>query len=275
MLVKFLSFLPKKMAHQILYYVFFRKKLDLSNPMSLNEKIHWLEVYQYGAREAMLTDKILVKEYIAKLGISDLYVPKTYRVLDSTEKEKIYDYPDKFVMKCNHGSGDVFVCEKKQDFEYALNKLKILKKQDFSKKLLEYHYSLIKPEIMCEEFLEEFDNGFPLDYKFFCFNGDVKCVMVCSNRKNGYKATFFDRNWHILDYSTHPSDVELVKPKNFERMWEVASEISKEEKFVRVDLYNINGKIYFSEMTFSPAAGLSTTYTKEADNILGSYLKLS
>lgn len=270
-----LNCLPKKVSHKLLYYKYFHKKLDLNNPKTLNEKIHWLEINYYGKREGDLTDKNKVKDYIKSLNIKDLYIPKTYFTISSNNNVINYDLlPNKYVLKTNHGSGNVYILNKedKQKNEIALIKeLKLLKK-DFSKNLLEYHYSYIKPVIIFEEYLNDFNNEQPYDYKFFCYSGNVKCVMVCTDRENSYKSNFFDKGWNELNYSTHPSNKKIEKPDNFSRMWEIASIISKEHKFVRVDLYNINGKIYFGEMTFTPAAGLSKTYTKEADEILGSYL---
>ena len=272
-----LCLMPKDMAHRVLYRLRAGKRLDLNNPKTLNEKIHYMIVNHYGEKEAKYTDKVIVKSIIEKMNINDLYIPKTIAVYNKdscdVESDKL---PDCFVLKCNHGSGHVFICKNKSKFNLNKN-LKILKKdlnKDYSKGALEYHYSFIEPKIMVEEYLADSDNSVPADYKFFCYNGDPKCVMVCTERGKNYKATFFDKKWVKLNYSTHPSSKEILKPKNFEKMWKIAGEISKNFKFVRVDLYNLNGKIYFGELTFSPAAGFSDTYTKEADRVLGDYLEL-
>ncbi|SEP62587.1 TupA-like ATPgrasp [Streptococcus equinus] len=273
-----LNLLPRTLGHRFLFFKQFHKNLNLNNPKTLNEKIHWLELNYYGEREAVLTDKNKVKDYINSLNIKDLYVPKTYLVLNSKNENINFEIlPSRFVLKTNHGSGDVYILDKSnlKIVEEAIEKeLKLLKK-DFSKNLLEYHYSYIDPVVMFEEYLNDGINEQPFDYKFFCFSGKVKCVMVCTERENSYKSTFFDKDWNFLNYSTHPSDKEIKQPQNFSKMWNIAEIISSDHKFVRVDLYNIGGKIYFGEMTFTPAAGLSMTYTSEADEILGSYLTIN
>ena len=257
------------------------EKLDLKNPKTLNEKIQWLIINRYGIKEANLSDKVLSKKILKNKNIDKLEFPKTLYCIENVKKENINELkeklPDRFVLKCNHGSGNVFVCQNKNEFDFK-GKLNILKKdlkKDYSRNFLEYHYALIKPRIFFEEYLDDSFNPVPLDYKFFCFNGEAKVVMVCSGRKNGkYDATFFDENWNTLNYSTHPSKQKIVKPTNLSKMFEIASELSKDSTFVRIDLYNINGKIYFGEMTFTPAAGMSKTYTDEADRIMGDMLKL-
>lgn len=272
-----LSLLPHDIAHKILYRIYSGKKLNLNEPVTLNEKIQWLIVNEYGANEAILTDKYLVKEKIANMKLPNLNIPKTLFVLKSTNDLKNINFdslPNKFVIKCNHGSGNVFVCSSKTDFD---KKIKILfkdLKKDFSKKTLEYHYKYIKPVILIEEFLENKSGSLPEDYKFFSYNGKTRCVMVCTDRENGYKATFFDKNWNRLNYSTHEETKNMPRPQNFEQMWDISEKLSLNYKFVRVDLYNINGKIYFGELTFTPAAGLSKTYTEQADIELGSYLDI-
>lgn len=271
--------LPKKIAHKLLFYRHMKKKLDLNNPKTLNEKIHWLIVNYYGKKEADLTDKYKVKKYIENMSIENLYVPYTYLILISkNDKVDFSKLPDKFVLKTNHGSGDIFICKDKINFNInsSLEKLFKLIKVKFAKNLCEYHYSYIEPLIMIEEFLDDKENDRPLDYKFFCYDGYVDSVMVCSDRGNNTKIDFFDSNWNHLNYSKKEkwSDFQIVKPKNLDEMFEIASKISKGFPFVRVDLYNINGKIYFGEMTFTPAAGLSTSYSEEGDLHLGSLLDI-
>ena len=270
-----LCLMPNGKAHKILYRLRTGKRLNLSNPKTLNEKIHYMIVNEYGETEAMYTDKVLVKSIIEKMKIDNLFIPKTLAVYDDGNFD-IDKLPNSFVLKCNHGSGHVYICKNKSKFNYkkCLNVLKKDLKKDYSKGALEYHYSFIEPKIMVEEYLSDNGDSVPEDYKFFCYSGEPKCVMVCTERGKHYKATFFDKKWNKLDYSVHPSNKAIEKPKNFEKMWKIASELSKDFKFVRVDLYNINGKIYFGELTFSPAAGFSETYTKKADRILGDYLEL-
>lgn len=274
-----LNFLPKSIAHKILYYKYFKRKLDYKNLIGLNEKIHYLIVNEYGKDEALLSDKYRVKKIINDMNIDGLNIPKTLFIINSLEDYNNISYkslPDKFIIKCNHGSGNVFVC-KKDDKNDIDKKIRILLKdikKDYSKRSLEYHYKYIKPCIIVEEYLNDNENKVPIDYKFFCFNGKTECVMVCTERDKGYKSTFFNEKWEEINYSTHPSKIKIKRPKNYTKMWEIASKLSKGHKFLRVDLYNIDGRIYFSELTFTPAAGMSRTYTEEANIALGNKLKL-
>lgn len=272
--------LPKDIAHKILYRKTFKRKLDLKNPITLNEKIHWMIVNYYGEKEGFLADKEKVKEYIASLKIKNLLIPKTYFKITNEEPNLNMDVlPEKFVMKTNHGSGDVFICLNKNKFDFngSLKKLIQVKKYNFAKNLLEYHYSFIEPVIMIEEFLDDNINHQPLDYKFFCYDGYVDSVMVCSDRLNEDTRDFFDKNWNHLDYTRieKRSKKVIEKPQNLELMFDIASEISKGFPFVRVDLYNINGKIYFGEMTFTPAAGLGINYNEDGNKHLGSFIDIN
>ena len=270
--VLILNILPKKTGHKIVYYKYLHKKLNLNNPLSLNEKVHWLSINYYGKKEVLLFDKQNVKEYINKLNIKDLHVPKTYYVISSKkDKEEVLknNLPNKFVIKTNHGAGDVFICNNnsKEDIEIFIDKeLKLLKK-DYSKKYLEYHYSFIKPVVMIEEYLDDKKNFTPTDYKFFCFDGYVDCVMICSDRSNKNYRDFYDKNWNHLNYSikSRQSKTKIEKPKNIDKMFKIASIISKGFPLVKVDLYNINGKIYFGELTFTPAAGIADHYSEEGN----------
>lgn len=270
-------YLPKKIAHEMLYYLVKRKKLNLNNPKDFNEKIQWLIVNEYGKREGKLADKYLVREYVSEKGLSNI-LPKLYGVYDHFKEIDFSKLPKDFVLKTNHGSGGVFICESQKDFNFkecgkALDKNL---KNDFSKKNLEYHYKYIEPKIICEEYLKEESRKNPLDYKFYCFNGKVECVLVCSEREENLKLDYYDLDWNCLNYSKeiYRSEKKQVKPEKFEEMIKIAEILSKEFKFVRVDLYNINGKIYFGELTFTPAAGLSSTITDEAADYLGNLIVL-
>ena len=274
-----LKIIPKKLGHRLLYYKHLHKKLDLKNPTTLNEKVHWLELNYYGEKEGFLSDKNKVKDYIKSLQIKNLYIPKTYFTIKYSIDEIDYKtLPEIFVVKTNHGSGDVYILEK-SDIEKnkkIINKeLKLLKRK-FSSNALEEHYNYIEPVVMFEEYLDDKKNKRPFDYKFFCYNGKVDCVMVCSDREKGNYRDFFDKEWNHLEYSkkNRQSPEPIERPKNIEDMFKIASEISKNFPFIRVDLYNINGKIYFSEMTFSPAAGLAAHYSDYGDIHLGSLLEI-
>ena len=273
-----LNVLPKKMAHKILYRISIKKKLNLKKPEDLNEKLQYLMIYKYGKKEGMYSDKFKVKDYINKMNIKDLNVPKTLKIYTSADQINLDELPEKFVLKCNHGSGKVFICQSKNNFN--LNQIKIelrkMLKQDFSKQTLEYHYSFIKPLIIAEEYLDDGENTNPVDYKFYCHNGIVESILVCSERNISLRLDDYDLNWDMLDYTydKYKSHKEITKPANLDTMIQIASELSKEFPFVRVDLYSIKGKIYFGELTFTPAAGLITYYKQSALDKLGEMIDL-
>ena len=269
--------MPPKTAHKILYYYTFKKRLNLKNPQNFNEKLQYLIVNEYDEVQTRLADKYLLHKYIDEKGYNEL-LPKLYGVYDNADEINFDELPNKFVLKTNHGSGEIFVCKNKNKFDIEKTKEKLNKslKTNFAKQSLEYHYAKIKPKIICEQYLEDGKNELPIDYKFYCFNGKADCILICSNRSEKLKLDYYDLNWSKKDYSTkeYKSGKDFEKPKNLEKMIEIAEKLSKEFKFVRVDLYNINGKIYLGELTFTPAAGLIKYNTDEALNRWGKMLKL-
>lgn len=269
--------LPRKIAHKYLYYRHTNKKLNLKKPVDFNEKIQYLILNEYGEKEAKLTDKNLVREYVKKVGYEDILLERygLYTYAKEIEWDKL---PEKFVLKTNHGSGGVIICTNKSNLNIkeCIDKLDTQLKQNFAKELLEYHYKDIKPKIICEEYICDGSEKNPKDYKIYCFNGKAKCILLCSGREEKVKIDYYDLNWNKLNYEKeeYKSGKEHKCPDNLEKMIKIAEDLSKGMKFVRVDLYNINGKIYFGELTFTPAAGMIYNITDEAQKKLGEYLKL-
>ena len=279
-IIYLLNFLSRKKARKILYFLRFKKKLNLSNPKDFNEKINWLMYYKYGKKESDLTDKFRVKDIIKDLSIKDLNIPKTLRVYQNANDINLVDLPEQFVLKCNNGCGGVFICTDKNifDLESAKKRLNENLKKDFSKENFEFHYSEIKPCILCEEYLKDKIYINPIDYKFYCFNGKVDSLLVCSNREKDLKLNHFDTNWEQCDFvlDEYKSHELIEKPENFYKMIEIAEKICQklELKFRRVYLYNINGNIYLGELTFTPAMGMIKYYNQNALNYLGSKMSI-
>lgn len=261
---------------------FFKKRigkdLDLKNPKDFNEKIQWLILNRYGVKEAKLADKELVKEYVKQLKIPNLKVPKTLATYNDVSEIDINKLPDKFVLKCNHFSGNVFICKDKKEFDFDLAKKKLdeVLKRNFADINLEYHYSYIKPLIIAEEYLNDGIHKNPIDYKFYCFDGEPESILVCSNREKKLKLNDFDLDWNELDYTTdeYRSKERFKRPKRLKEMTKIAKQLSSGIPFVRVDLYEINGDIYFGEYTFTPAAGVIRYYKQEALDYFGSKIDL-
>lgn len=269
--------LPKKLSHKILYKKFTGKKLNLKNPQDFNQKIHYLMIYEYGKQETQLADKYLVREYVTERGYSNI-LTKIYKIYKNVDEINLNELPEKFVLKTNNGSGKVYVCIDKEKFN--LNEIKkALKKnlkENFAKECLEYHYAKINPLIICEQYLGEDDGTLPKDYKIYCFNGKAECILVCSEREKKLKLDYYDFNWNYLNYAKeeYKSKKEISKPKKLKEMLKIAEDLSRGHKYVRVDLYEINEKIYFGEMTFTPAAGLIKYNTEEALKYLGDLIKI-
>ena len=275
--VNFLYYLPKEMAHKILYKMCLKQKLNLKKPKNFNEKIQWLIVNRYNKNYGDLADKYKVRDYIIKKGYEEL-LPKLYGVYNSFEEIDFSKLPEEYVLKTNNGCGSVYINtkEEKINFKEAKKNLNKVLKQNFAKKNLEYQYSYIQPKIICEEYLKDDKNKLPYDYKFFCFNGRVECVEFCSERNKKLRLDYYDKNWRYLDYSKEELRSGKIeeKPKNYEKMIEIASKLSLGFEFVRVDLYNINGKIYFGELTFSPACGMLKSAKDEVLEYLGTLINI-
>ena len=254
------------------------KDLNLENPQDFNEKINWLILNRYGRKEGQFTDKYLVKQIVEDMNIGDLHIAETYKIYKDANEINIDELPEKFVLKCNHYSGKVFICRDKSSFD--LNNAKIILNKElgrsFSQKCLEYHYDYIEPCIIAEELLEDSENLDLIDYKFYCFEGKTEDLLVCTERSANLKLDHYDINWNKKEfvYKKYMSENKLKKPENFETMIDIAEKLSENHLFVRIDLYNIAGKIYLGEFTFTPGAGIITYYNQNALDYLGSKIDL-
>lgn len=277
---KMLKFLPDRYYIQLKYRIFFHKKLDLKNPVTYNEKLQWLKLYNRNPFYTTLVDKYKVKQYVEKV-IGEEYVVPLLGVWDSAQEIDIEKLPEQFVLKCSHDCGGIRICKDKKSFnlEEARQFLKNQLKTNYYYDHREWPYKNVKPVIFAEKYLED-SNKFDLkDYKFFCFDGEPKLMFVASDRNNENEETkfdFFDMNYNFLNIRNgHPNSVVLPdKPVNFELMKELASKLSKGISQVRVDFYEIDGKVYFGEMTFFHFSGFVPFEPEEWDYKLGEYIKL-
>ena len=272
-----LYLLPKDIAVKIRYKISTGKNLNLKNPITFDEKIQYLSVYKYGKKESDLSDKLKVRDYITKIGLSDI-LTKIYGVYDKFDEINFESLPDEYVLKTNHGCACTIIKQRKVNLDKKGLRKKITKslQTNYAKSALEYHYASIKPKIICEQYLKEDDHINPADYKFFCFDGFVDCCLACFNREKNIKKIYYNCNWEKINYvkKEYITNDDFPMPKNYDKMIEIASKISKGFPFVRVDLYNINGKIYFGEMTFTPKGGINSTYTDNVQKYLGSLIDL-
>jgi hypothetical protein len=282
-LLENLNFLfSDKLYLQLLFRCKFGRKLNLKNPKSFNEKLQWLKLYNRDSIYTTLVDKYSVKNHVAKILGEKCIVP-TLGVWDDVETLNIDMLPNQFVLKTTNGGGggDVLICKDKSQFDLEKAK-KILKrslKKNIYKKLREWPYKNVYPRIIAEKFLD--DNGHvPVDYKVYCFNGEPYKVMLCLDRDKDEPTKFysFDFNWNLLRHNIMgkmaPEGFTLPKPKSLEQMRDCAKLLSKEIPFVRVDFYDLNGHMYFGEMTFYPDSGFDSAILPEIDQLYGSMIDL-
>ena len=256
----------------------FGYELDLENPKTLSEKLMWLRVYDNSPLKTKCADKYEVREYV-KEKIGEEYLIPLYGVYDNFDEIDFDSLPNQFVMKCNHGCGyNIIVKDKaKLDIKDTKAKINTWLKEDFGSYFGEIHYSAIKPRIVIEKYIENLDGDIE-DYKYFCFNGKPYCFLYCTDRKSGVlKNSFFDLNWKNMqfNYTGELYTKDIKKPKNYELMNEIAKKLSKDFKHVRVDLYNIEGKIYFGELTFTGYGGYYKFQPEEWNLKLGNLLDLN
>lgn len=266
---------------KVLFYLHMGKKLDLKNPKTLNEKMQWLKLYDHRPEYKYMVNKITAKDYATKMLGSEYVVP-LLGVWDKPEDIDFDSLPDKFVLKTNHSGGNtgVIVCKDKSKLnkQDAIKKLNRSLKSDISVSLREWVYEGMKKQVFAEALLES-TTGDIDDYKFYCFDGYADAVLVCIDRQIGEsKFYFFDENWQLKRYNKRgkeaPTDFTLPRPDNLEDMFRIARLLSKGIPHLRVDLYNVDGKIYFGETTFFTASGFDANRLPEADLYFGNLTKL-
>lgn len=258
------------------------KPLRLDPPVTFNEKLQWLKLYNRRDEYTAMVDKVEAKRVAASI-IGEEYIIPTLGVWDSFDEIDFGSLPDRFVLKTTHGGGNsgVVICRDKSAFDFQAAKIKLEKslKGDIYASFKEWPYKNVRRRILAEELLDDGLGHLINDYKFNCFNGRAENVMVCSDRDSGHtKFYFFDTEWNLLRVNkmgvAAPEGFTMPKPENIDLMFDIADKLSAGVPYMRVDLYNINGKPYFGEMTFYPASGFGANYTREADLDFGNRIKL-
>lgn len=260
------------------YFSGMKKLPDLKHPRTYNEKLQWLKLNDKHAEYTQLVDKYAVKEYIEKLSWGGKIIP-TLGVWDKFDDIDFAKLPNQFVLKTTHDSGGIVIVKDKNqmNMKAARKKLEKSLRRKYFLMSREYPYKDVKPRIIAEKFMVD-ESGTELkDYKFFCFNGEVKFLFVATDRPFDTRFDFFDADFNHLPFKQgHPwAKKEIKKPANFEEMKQAAATLSKGIPHVRVDLYNINGEIYFGELTFFHFSGVVPFEPAEWDKKIGDYLKLS
>lgn len=274
---------PDKLYLQLLFRLKNGQSLNLTTPQNFTEKIQWLKLYDRRPEYTQMVDKLTVKDYVAK-KIGNEYIIPTIGVWDKVSDIDFDTLPDQFVLKTTNGggSGGVVICRDKKslDINDAKAKLKTSLSHNIYRYLREWPYKGVEKKIIAEKFISIPGQKDLCDYKFYCFNGNVKFCQVIQNRSSHETIDFYDCMWNRQDFtglitSDECNSNSLIPcPLNYEKMIEIAGILSKNIPFVRIDLYNVNGTIYFGEITFFPASGFGHFSPKKYDYILGQNIKL-
>lgn len=268
-----------RVFHGVLGY-----KPDLDHPATFNEKLQWLKLHDRKNIYTTMVDKYETKFYVAKL-IGEEYIIPTLGVWDGFDEIDFKCLPDQFVLKCTHDSGSVVIVPDKSIFdrEKARKKLERGLHRDFYAAGREWPYKNVKPRIIAEAYMGDGGIADLRDFKLQCFDGCVDNILVCTDRfsSKGVRYFYFDRDWNFLPYTKEKyDDIDLnvlnrFKPQNLALMISLAEVLSAGFPELRVDFYEINGKVYFGELTFYSDGGFDNTITREADVAMGEKLKLS
>ena len=272
-----LSVLPDSIMLPLQYRIKLGRKLDLKEPKRFTEKIQWYKMNYRNPVMHQCVDKYLVREYIKDRGLDYILVPLIGKY-DSITQVDWDSLPDQFVIKTTHGGGgvNVVVCndKRKLDIKEIKDKLQCdrrpVKENTMGR---EWAYYGLIPGIVVEKLLINRDNPYAgiNDYKIFCYNGHAKYVIVDVDRYIGHKRNFYDLNWNNLHVTSDcpAADKEIEKPENLDEMLSIAEKLSSDFPFVRVDLYDVDGKVYFGELTFYPWSGYVQYEPDEIDYKLG------
>ena len=269
-----LRFLPDKAYLQIYYFLRFKKFINFKNPKTFNEKLNYLKLYDRNPLYTTLVDKYEVKNYVSKI-IGDKYIIPTLGVWDKFDDIDFEKLPNQFVLKCTHDSEGLVIVKDKSKFnkEEAGKKIEEALKYNFYYIGREWPYKNVKPRIIAEKYMGDNLN----DYKFFCFNGEPKMMFIASDRGIGKtKFDYYDLDFNHLDIVQHypNSSEEIEKPKNFDKMIEFSRKLSKSMKHVRIDFYDVDGKLYFGEITFFFFIGFMPFIPDKWDKIMGDYINI-
>ena len=263
----------------------FQKKLNLTNPQTLADKVSYIELHDQSPLASLCTDKFAVRSYVESKGLAAILVPLVGGPWDLVAQIDFKEMPDRFVLKATHGCKMNYIVSDKS----KLNEIECHKEMNrwmsttYGTYSMEPHYWEIPHRIYAERFLENADQL--TDYKFHCLNGIPQFVLVCSDRKaDGDKAMkvtldLFDMQWnHIPEIvsagAEMPGDGSVKKPPQFDEMKKIAEILSEDFKFVRVDLYELHDRIYFGELTFSPGCCVFPYFTDKFNQEMGKKLIL-
>lgn len=264
---------------EYVYFSTFKKKINLKNPQTFNEKLQWLKLHDHNILYTYMVDKYKVKEYVSNI-IGNKYIVDTLGTYNKFNEINFDILPNKFVIKTTHDSGGIVIVKDKRKINIRKVKRKINKhlRKNYYYHSREWPYKNVKPKIIIEKYIEDNNDKELRDYKFFCFNGKVKFFKVDFDRFTNHHANYYDVELNLLPFGEKnylpDREKKIIIPDNINEMIDLAEKLSKNITFVRVDFYNVNGKIYFGEMTFYPASGFGKFEPDEWDEKIGDMLEL-
>lgn len=255
----------------------FHRKLNLKNPSTLADKVSYMELFESDPLKVKCTDKYAVRDYVIQKGWEEILVPLCHGVCEEAEQIDFDALPNQFAMKATHGCGMNLICEDKKlltEDQVRRTASQWLEKE-YGRACIEPHYKQIPHRIIFEKFLQNADQI--IDYKFHCIHGKPDFILVCSNRVSGLKLDVYSPEWELMDIvvDEEKGNGNIERPLQLEKMLEIAASLSADFSFVRVDLYEIEGKIYFGELTFSPATGVFPSFHEDFLEEKGKLLQLS
>ena len=287
-----LNWLSDKVYIKIRYKHFFGREISIDKPITYNEKLQWIKLYEHNPIYTQMVDKYEAKKFVAE-KIGDEYIIPTLGVWDRFDEIDFDELPNQFVLKCTHDSGGLIIVKDKKLLDYDAARAKINKslKNNFFYYGREWPYKNVKPRIIAELYMSEdlsinntepdniartSSNGILNDYKIYTFNGKAKICMINTDRGMRTRADYFDKDFNWLDFKWG-YDHALVrpnKPKQYEEMFRLAEILANGTTELRVDFYVVNDKIYFGELTFFDGSGFDAIIPEEWDYKLGEMLNL-
>lgn len=260
------------------YFCKNKRVLNLDNPQEFMEKIQWLKLYYYKEEYGQYVDKFDVRSFV-ETKIGKEYLNEIIGVYDTVEEIDFDNLPEKYAIKGTHGSGYNLIVKKASlsDNTDEKNKLKSFLKSNYYNKYREIIYKDVKPRLLIEKYISNCDQGNLIDYKFYCFHGQPKYVLVKKIENGKEKKCFYDLNWNKIISNDNDSNLlksEIEKPVNFEEMLQVATVLSEKFIFIRVDLYSVENKILFGELTFFPTGGYKRFSTEYLNCEMGNLINL-
>ena len=277
----FFDWMPDEPYLQLQYWARLNRRLNLKNPQTYNEKLQWLKLHDRKPEYSRMVDKYEVKKYVSD-RIGEEYIIPNLGVWERFEDIDFEALPDQFVLKCTHDSGGLVIVREKAKLDVAAAKAKIegSLKQQYYLQGREWPYKNVKPRIIAEKYMENQNSRSLCDYKFYCFNGEPKYLYISEGLEDHEtaKISFLTLDWAFAEFNRsdfRPFEELPPKPQSFDRMVELARKLSAGNAFLRVDLYEVRGQIYFSELTFTPCGGYMPFVPESWDLKLGELIDLS